>query len=75
MLQSRYRTCPVLCIVSFFMAYAINLAIIKMKARRSTETGGERCAETEEMQESMSDANDKRVPSDWGILPANLLLF
>lgn len=46
------------------LTYAINLAIIKMKARHSTEIGGERCAETEKMQKSMSDANDKRVPSD-----------
>ena len=69
--QSIYRIGPVLCIVKFLwhmpitlLAYAINLTIIKMKVRHSTEIGGECCAETEKMQKSMSDANDKRVPSD-----------
>lgn len=47
------------------LTYAINIAIIKMKARLSTEIGGERCAETEKMQKSMSDASNQRVPSDW----------
>lgn len=40
------------------LTYAINCGIIKMQVRHSTDEGGECCAKTEKMQESMSDANN-----------------